>query len=290
MRWRRATSIFSYWRAGQFVIENYRTGAVLSANPITTRVLHVFADWRSVEEAHQELPQYSYQSLARSIHHLGREGLLVREGSPQAKQDERFVASWSSWLPHAAILHFGTKDMPYTTSEVQTAKQMRSYLRQSPQPDFFKSSGATALSLPKVQLTDSEFSTVLLKRRTHREFLPGDLDAERSFGIAVLHLGSNWIHRCSPAWFFAAENQPFRRRTTPLRGIRFGPQSYECGAWTLSLRCKPACFGASFGRGTTRKSQPILRWTEVGGASGGIVFDHCHIPQVDVEVPFPTGL
>ncbi|MGB7555465.1 MAG: SagB family peptide dehydrogenase [Candidatus Korobacteraceae bacterium] len=176
MRWRRATSIFSYWRAGQFIIENYRTGALLSANPVTTQVLHVFADWRSVEEAHQELPQYGYQSLARSIKHLAREGLLVREGSPQAKQDQCFVASWSPWLPHAAILHFGTKDMPYTTSEAQIAKHMRSYLRQSPQPDFFKSSGAKGFSLPKVQLTDSELSAVLLNRRTHREFSPGELE------------------------------------------------------------------------------------------------------------------
>jgi SagB-type dehydrogenase family enzyme len=176
MRWRRATSIFSYWLAGQFVVENYRTKALLSANPITASVLHVFGDWRSLQEAHRELPRYSYQSLGRSIRQLVREGLLLREGSPQAKQDERFAASWSFWLPHAGILHFGTKDMPYTTSDARITKLIRSYLKQSPQPDFFKSSHSNAFSLPEVQLADSEFSAVLLRRRTHREFLPGKLE------------------------------------------------------------------------------------------------------------------
>lgn len=177
MRWRRPSSIFSYWRQGQFVIENYRTGALLSANPITTRVLHAFTDWRSVEDAHRELPQYSYHSLARSIQHLAREGLLLREGSPQAKQDERFAASWASWLPHAAILHFGTKDTPYTTSPTLSEKRLRLYLSQSPQPGFFTPTEGKTVALPE-NLSNSDFMQVLLERRTHREFSSAPLELE----------------------------------------------------------------------------------------------------------------
>src|SRR5580704_9270958 len=114
MRWRRATSIYSYWKAEQFVLGNYRTGVLLSANPITAQVLQIFSDWHSLNDAHRKLPEYSYQSVHRSIQQLVRRTLLVREGSHQAGDDLRFAESWAPWLPHAAVLHFGTKDMPYT--------------------------------------------------------------------------------------------------------------------------------------------------------------------------------
>ena len=224
MRWRRATSIFSYWLAGQFVIEEYRTRALLSANPITTRVLHVFGDWRSLEEAHRELPEYSHRSLGRSIQQLVREGLLLREGSPQAKQDERFASSWSSWLPHAGILHFGTKDTPYTTSEAQTTKRMRAYLKQSPQPDFFKPSHGNALSLPEAQLADSEFSAVLLERRTHREFLPGELELKDLSALLFYTWGVT-------GFLDAGILGPLPRKTSPSAGAR-----HPCEVYVLARR------------------------------------------------------
>jgi SagB-type dehydrogenase family enzyme len=224
MRWRRATSIFSYWLVGQFVIENYRTRALLSAHPVTARILDVFDEWRSVEDAHRELPQYSYQSLGRSIQQLAREGLLVREGSPQAKQDERFAASWSPWLPHAGILHFGTKDMPYTTSEVRITKLIRSYLKQSPQPDFFKPPRSNTLSLPKVQLGDSEFTAVLLERRTHREFLAGELELSDLSALLVYTWG---ITGFIDGGIFGS----LPRKTSPSAGAR-----HPCEVYVLARR------------------------------------------------------
>lgn len=224
MRWRRATSIFSYWLEGQFVIENYRTQALFSANPITARVLDVFGDWRSLEEAHRELSQYSHQSLVRTMRQLAREGLLLREGSPQAKQDERFAAIWSSWLPHAAILHFGTKDTPYTASETQTAKQLRSYLKQSPQPDFFKPSHSNPISLPEVQLADSEFSAVLLERRTHREFMQGKMELNDLSALLFYTWGVT-------GFLDAGILGPLPQKTSPSAGAR-----HPCEVYVLARR------------------------------------------------------
>src|ERR1700741_1171321 len=102
--WRRATSIFSYWAEGQFVVENYRTREVLSANPVTARVVHLFGDWRCLDEGCRELPECARQSVERSIRQLVHGGLLVAKGSRRAKEDQRFFESWSSWSPHAAIL------------------------------------------------------------------------------------------------------------------------------------------------------------------------------------------
>src|SRR5271157_3075970 len=74
-RWRRASSIFTYWMGSRFVIENYRTGDILSAKPITARVLHLFGDWRRLEEVCRELPEFSRQSIRDGIRQLVKNGL-----------------------------------------------------------------------------------------------------------------------------------------------------------------------------------------------------------------------
>ncbi len=227
MRWRRATSIYSYWLAEQFVLENYRTGALLSASPVTARVLQIFSDWRSLEEAHRKIPEYSCQSLRRSIEELVRRTLLVREGSPQAEDDLRFAESWTPWLPHAAVLHFGTKDMPYTSSQARTNSRLRSYLRESPQPDFFKSSHnvfSQTLVLPRPQKPHSDFVRVLLARRTHREFSSQPLDLK---DLATL-LFYTWGVK---GFIDAGILGPLPRKTSPSAGAR-----HPCEVYVLARR------------------------------------------------------
>ena len=185
VRWRRAYSLFTYWIEDRFVIENYRTRHVLTANPIAARVLHIFCDWRSLDNVRRELPEYSAQSIRQSIRQLVSNGLLLTEGSLQAHEDQVLRDAWSSWLPHAGMFHFGTKDMPYTTSDEDTIQRMRSYLKQSPQPAFFKSHSrklqapAVPLPRPRSNQANSDFLRTLLARRTHREFSPHALDLDR---------------------------------------------------------------------------------------------------------------
>jgi SagB-type dehydrogenase family enzyme len=182
-RWRRATSIFSYWAEDKFVIENYRTQQILSADPVAARVLHFFGDWRRLEEVCRGFPEYSSQSLQRSIRQLVRGSFLVAEGSCHAEEDQQFFENWSSWLPHGAILHFGTKDMPYTSSSEKTTNRLRSYLKQSPQPESFNSLSrrlkSQTVPLPQIPSETPGFINVLLERRTHREFSSARLDLER---------------------------------------------------------------------------------------------------------------
>jgi SagB-type dehydrogenase family enzyme len=227
-RWRRATSIFSYWAEGQFVVENYRTRDVLSANPITARVLHLFGDWRRVDEVCRELPEYNSRSVQRSIRQLVRGGLLVAKGSRQAEEDQQFFESWSSWLPHAAILHFGTKDMPFTNSDEEEIRLLRSYMGESAQPNFFKSLSGRHSSrtrpLPKVASANSSFINVLLHRRTHREFSPAPLDLERLAALLQYTWGvtgfiNNWLLGALPL------------KTSPSAGAR-----HPCEVYVLALR------------------------------------------------------
>jgi len=227
-RWRRATSIFSYWSEGQFVVENYRTQEALSADPVTARVLHLFGDWRSLDEVCRELREFNPRSIRLSVRQLVRGGLLVAEGSLKAGEDQQFFENWSSWLPHAAILHFGTKDTPYTSSDEVTTKQLRSYLDQSPQPNSFKSLSAKLNSqtvpLPKVAPGKSSFIKALLRRRTHRGFSSAPLDMERL--SALLH--HTWgVKGFIDSWLLG----PLPLKTSPSAGAR-----HPCEVYVLALR------------------------------------------------------
>jgi SagB-type dehydrogenase family enzyme len=180
LRWRRASSLFAYWIGSRLVVENYRTGEALSAHPVTARVLHIFSDWCSLDAVRRELPEFSAQSVRQSIRQLVSHGLVLTEGSSEAKEDQAFRDAWSSWLPHAAVLHFGTKDMPYTTSDEETVERMRLYLEESEQPAPFRSLSkklsSSKLRLPQTAPADSDFLRTLLARRTHREFSRKPLD------------------------------------------------------------------------------------------------------------------
>ncbi|MGD0444862.1 MAG: SagB/ThcOx family dehydrogenase [Edaphobacter sp.] len=228
VQWRRATSIFSYWTEGQFIVENYRTKNVLSANPVTARVLHLFSDWRSLDEVCRELPEYNSRSIRRSVIQLARNGLLLPKDSSQDKEDQQFLESWSSWTPHAAILHFGTKNMPYTTSDQETTKRLQSYLEQSAQPDSSKSLSRKINSqttpLPALTSTNSDFFSVLLRRRTHREFSSTPLDLERL--SAMLHY--TWgVTGFINNWLLG----PLPLKTSPSAGAR-----HPCEVYVVSLR------------------------------------------------------
>jgi len=179
-RWRRASTLVTYWVGSQFIVENYRTGKVLSANPVTARVLHIFADWCSFDDARPALPEYTAQSIRRTLRQLVSNGLLLIQGSPEAKANQAFLDVWSSWLPHAGMFHFSTKDMPYATSDDETIARMRAYLKESPQPANFKSLSTRftrpSRKLPPPSPPDSDFLCTLVTRRTHREFSTKALD------------------------------------------------------------------------------------------------------------------
>lgn len=228
MRWRRATSIFSYWTEGSLVFENYRTGDVLSADPIAARVLHLFADWQSLDEACRALPEYSPQSVRRSVAQLADNGLLLEEGSSRASDDLKFLKSWSSWLPHAAIFHFGTKDMPFASSDEEVTKQLRSYLKQSPQPAPLRSSSRKLLSqttpLSNLPFMTSGFVNVLLKRRTHRQFSAAPLDLPNLSALLYYSWGvTGFINH----WLLGA----LPLKTSPSAGAR-----HPCEVYLVALR------------------------------------------------------
>ncbi len=170
-RLKKASTIFVYWSDGRLVFQNYRSGVAMSAHPSTVEVLNFFHCWRTRAEFYRHAPQYTRGSLNSVMRQLVQLTFLVKKGSKEARSDNLLTKAWSSWLPEAGILHFGTKDAPYGTSGRRVERILRRFLEESRQPPTLKSyRHRPRLHLPEVHPGRDEFLRVLLARRTHRVF------------------------------------------------------------------------------------------------------------------------
>lgn len=169
-RLRRNPFIVSYWKDGRLIYKNYLNGVVMSASPLCTIVLDFFDKWRQPEELIAYLHSVSPASLRRTLRRLCDLSFLDLQG----QLDQRFKAmqNWSPWSPEASFFHFATKNLPYDVDLETERKWIRNLLRMGRQPRFFKHyANAPVVPLPSPQSPEkSEFLTVLLSRRTWREF------------------------------------------------------------------------------------------------------------------------
>ncbi len=114
VKYRRAPTLVSYWDERRLIVENYRTGRRAPATPILLQILDTFADWRTVEAFRTLLPNTSARDARRLVRALERATLLER--FPGAGTER----AWGPWLPHAGLLHFGTKDEAYNRRRTPT--------------------------------------------------------------------------------------------------------------------------------------------------------------------------
>jgi SagB-type dehydrogenase family enzyme len=166
---RRARCLFAYWQDGRLVFYNFAKRQIVSGRTITCEVLDFFSEWQTCEKAITRFAGYSPRSVSFALSQLLKYGLLLRKGSPDAKQDSRIAKEWSAWLPEGSF-HFSSKDAEYIPHTWSFAR-LRSLLPKTPQPKFFKTvKGAKKISLPARTFSKDQFTRVLMARSTHREF------------------------------------------------------------------------------------------------------------------------
>jgi SagB-type dehydrogenase family enzyme len=169
VRYRRAPFLISYWREGQLVFENFLTQRRVAASPLTSTILHFFDRERSLRSLCAALSEYTADSLRSAVQTLAKHSLLQGQGR-KPPPGERELRAWSEWNPAAGFFHLSTKDLPF---EPDAAREFRGLLRlvkSRPMPKPIK-------RYPKVQNValpapafGSEFSRVLMERRTWRKF------------------------------------------------------------------------------------------------------------------------
>jgi SagB-type dehydrogenase family enzyme len=183
----RAPFVISYWRENQLVFENFLTQERVTASPLTTTLLHFFDRGRSVLSLCRALPEYGRRALDKAVRTLARHSLLQRQGR-RPPRGEMALRAWSEWNPSAGFFHLSTKDLQF---EPDVAKEFRRLVRlakSKPMPPPIKRYSKSPQIRLAPAIADTEFSRVLLERRTWRRF------SKRPVGLPLLGtlLGLTW--------------------------------------------------------------------------------------------------
>jgi len=165
---RRAPHIVAYWDERGAILENYRTSDRFRAPPVTLAILSFFDGFRDPAALAAHLPDYRPSALARAVADLVRHSLLERSDRAPDALAEAFE-SWRSWDPAAGLLHFSSKDLPYTDA-ARARRALGARAKRQPRPAAVKRyPAAVRVALPAPH-EDGEFPRVLLERRTWRRF------------------------------------------------------------------------------------------------------------------------
>ncbi|HXZ42199.1 MAG TPA: SagB family peptide dehydrogenase [Terriglobales bacterium] len=184
--YRRSPHLVLYWQGGKLIFENYIDRSKITAAPITFEILRLFDRWRSDESLLRHLPEFSPSSVRKAIRALVRHSLLER--SDRAGADSQRMPTWEPWNPYAGFFHFSTKDVQYSNDMRATYRRLRRRAKRDPMPSSIKRYPAARQFKLPAAATDSEFSQILLRRRTWREFSRRPIELAQ---LATL-LGLTW--------------------------------------------------------------------------------------------------
>ena len=227
--WRRAKSLFAYWRDGRLFFHNFARRLTVSGRPITCEVLDFFSEWRTSEEAIARFAHYTKRSVRSALSQLVEQGLLLPKNSPEATQDSRIAKEWSAWLPEGSF-HFSTKDAVFIDRTNWSFDRLKSLLPNAPAPKIFKTvKGAKKMLRPTRTVPDSEFIRVLMARKTHRRFSKRELTLESVSQLLSLVWGvTGYLH--SPLF------GRLLRKTSPSGGARHPGEVYLMALRVKGLR------------------------------------------------------
>jgi len=227
IQFRRARSLFAYWRNGGLFFHNFARRLAVSGRPITCEVLDFFSEWRTSQEAIAHFTEYTRTSVRSAVSQLVKHGLLLPKGSREAAQDNRIAKEWAAWLPQGSV-HFSTKDTPYVRGN-WSFDRLRSLLPKTPQPKIFKTVTGAKKLLPARTFPDSEFIRVLMARKTHRRFSNQQLTLETVAQLLSLVWGvTGYLH--SPIF------GKLLHKTSPSGGARHPGEVYLMALRVKGLR------------------------------------------------------
>ncbi len=218
VRYRRTPFVVSYWREEELVFENFLTRRRITANPLTSTILHFFSRWRALRDLFAALKEYTPGSLRKAVRSLARHSFLQEHGQGPVS-GERELLAWSEWNPAASFFHLGTKDVQFQHDSELEYRELLRLAKSNPMPRPLKRyPKAQKVRLPPPK-TDSEFPRVLLARRTWRKF------SARAVTLPVLGnlLGLTWGVQ---AWVKTPQLGSAAVKTSPSGGALHPVEAY----------------------------------------------------------------
>jgi hypothetical protein len=134
-RLRRATTLVSYWRDSKLIFENYRSGVLISADPIVASLLHSLSKWQTPAQVCRRVPEFTPSSVQSTLRQLTRRGFLVREGSLAARDDAKLQQSWAPYVSdlgesrRALLVHARREPAPPELKQYPRALAFNSQIR-----------------------------------------------------------------------------------------------------------------------------------------------------------------
>jgi len=202
--------VISYWDDAALIYTNYATGTSITAEPLTSEILHFFDRWRTVEELIARYSDYTSASLRTAVSVLERHSFLVGSHS---RVDPRInaMAGWRGWNPAAGFFHATTKDVRFAKNQDEADEILDRKAEADPMPAPVKRyRRARQIRLPPIN-AQGQFPSVLFERRTWREFARAPITAQ---DLATL-LGVTWGVRY---WMDAPPNGRLALKTSPSGG------------------------------------------------------------------------
>jgi SagB-type dehydrogenase family enzyme len=182
VRLRRAAALVLHWHAGRLVVENYLTRKRATAAAPVLAVLERAASGATSAEL-ARVVQGTPSQARRLVRALERATFLERVTSRHS------LDGWVPWLPHAGLLHFGTKDEIYPSAAAAArAFHRRAREIRPPAPTkTYRSSSRRRLPAPAV--LELSLSESLDERRTWRRFARDPLTLGQVATLAGLTWG-----------------------------------------------------------------------------------------------------
>ena len=220
--YRRSPFLVLYWKGNHLLYQNYLTGKVAAASAEAVAFLDFCHNWKSIEAIFNRWPEYTSKSLRTSVDVLTRQTLLEssNQKSPLvASPGDRALRQWGKWNPSAAFFHLSTKDAyadKVTGKEIEYISELIES-RSLPRPGKGYP-GAPVVELPEIA-RESEFTRVLLQRRTCRKFSSKPVKRE----VFATLMGLSFAVQ---AWLSVAGAGKLAQKTSPSGGALHPLETY----------------------------------------------------------------
>ena len=215
-QFRRSRHLVGFWRGRWFFFHNYATGREAIVPSSTASTLDFFDAWRTAG-AFATHAKISRAEARNAIAMLLRDGVL-ESSHDSGRRRAAALDRWGSWNPSAGFFHSATRDA-YYEDPLEGSRQLREQARTMPVPAAVKRyPGAHAQSLPRVQAV-GDFPSVLLERRTWRQFSKQPLSIE---AVSTLLGLTGGIHH----WATIKGQPDLPLKTSPSGGSRHPIEIY----------------------------------------------------------------
>lgn len=215
-RYRRSRHLVWYWTDDGPVLYNYASAVKAPATELMWQLLDVCQDWRSVEELQQEITS----GLADHVSHELFERMvsatfLEASDRPRAVREQQ-MDRWKAWNPAAGLFHTASRQCIWGEQAPFTEKLSRKHTV-IPMPSSARLARGKPLPLPIAD--PGAFASVLLDRRTWRQFGPRSVD--RTAFSTILQLTSGVTH-----WLEVPGLGEVPLTTSPSGGARHPIETY----------------------------------------------------------------